>query len=108
MKPYPTFIIDRGRNSATSRFSNGFVVCTDSEMPFIAQVHQLSDESSADFEKKLGDFSEAERIVRYATNRIGDKIYVLEILDMFNRSSTSIERLPSLMKKALRAYICAK
>lgn len=105
MKEYPAFIIDRARQSDASRFSDDFVVCTDHEVGFIARVYKLPKSRREEFVRAAEQLSEAERKNHYLARIIDDTIIVLEVVRMLHEPVAHINRLPPLMKKALKAYL---
>lgn len=104
-REYPAFIIDRGRRSEASRFSDDFVVCPDREVGFIARVYKLPKSRREEFEKGLEGLSESEVYNRYIFAVIGEAICVLEVVRMLYEPVAHINRLRPLMKKALKAYL---
>ncbi len=105
MKNYPAFIIDRSRRSTASRFSDDFVVCTDKEVGFIARIYKLPKSRREEFYRMFDATPEAERRNKYIMAAIGEAVVVLEVVRMLYEPVAHINRLPPLMKKALRAYI---
>lgn len=107
MRDYPAFIIDRSRRSEASRFSDDFVVCTDKELGFIARVYTLPKSRVAEYNARLLALDEVERGRRfYAVSiRGGEARCVLEIVQMLHDPIGNWSRLPSLMKKAMKAYL---
>ncbi len=106
MKDYPTFIIDRSRHRAASRFSDDFVVCTDEDAGFIVRVYKLPKSRCAEFDSIIDSVPQYERPYKCLTTVIGDIAVALKIVHMFREPVSNIHRLPPLMKKALRAYVC--
>lgn len=104
-REYPAFIIDRGRRSEASRFTDDFVVCTDREVGFIARIYKLPKSRRGEFEKSLKGLSEFEVENRYIFAVIGEAICVLEVVRMLYDPVAHINRLRPLMKKALKAYL---
>lgn len=107
-KDYPSFIIDRSRRSEASRFSDDFIVCTDKEVGFIARVYKLPKSRRAEFDHMLDAMPETERRNKYIMAVIGEIVAVLEVVRMLYEPVAHINRLPPLMKKALRAYVCGE
>lgn len=107
MRDYPAFIIDRSRRSEASRFADDFIVCTDKELGFIARVYTLPKSRVAEYNDRLLTFDEVERERRfYAVSiRGGEARCVLEIVQMLHAPIGNWSRLPSLMKKAIKAYL---
>ncbi len=107
MRDYPAFIIDRSRRSEASRFADDFIVCTDKEMGFIARVYTLPKSRVEEYNDRLLTFDEVERERRfYAVSiRGGEARCVLEIVNMLHVPIGNWSRLPSLMKKAMKAYL---
>lgn len=107
MRDYPAFIIDRSRRSAASRFTDDFVVCTDKELGFIARVYALHKSRVAEYNERLMGYCEEERERRfYAVSiRNGEARCVLEVVQMLHSPIGNWSRLPSLMKKAMKAYL---
>lgn len=104
-KQYPTFIIDRSRRSAASRFTDDFIVCPDREVGFIARAYSLPKSRRVEFDQMLDAMPEYERHNRYLFASVGDAVIVLEVLHMLYQPVAHINRLRPLMKKALNAYI---
>lgn len=100
MKDYPSFIIDRSRRSVASRFTDDFIVCTDKEVGFIARIYKVPKSRRNDFADKW-----AEGASKYAYRIIGDAMVVLEITQMLHEPIAHYNRLPPLMRKALKAYL---
>lgn len=99
-REYPAFIIDRSRQSAASRTTDDFVVCTDREVGFIARVYRVPKSRREEFlEEWAADES------RYAIRTIGDVVVVLEVVQMLHEPVAHYNRLPPLMRKALKSYI---
>lgn len=107
MRTYPAFIIDRSRRSKASRFADDFIVCTDKELGFIARVYTLPKSRVAEYNERLLTFNEVERDRRfYAVSiRGGEARVVLEVEQMLHAPTGNWSRLPSLMKKAMKAYL---
>ena len=107
MRDYPAYIIDRSRRSEASRFADDFLVCTDKEMGFIARVYTLPKSRIEEYNARLLAYSEVERERRfYAVSiRDGEARCVLEIVQMLHDPVGNWSRLPSLMKKAMKAYL---
>ena len=101
-KDYPAFIIDRSRRSEASRFTDDFVVCTDKEVGFIARVYTVPKSRRAEVAARL-DAPEGKN--RYMAAVAGETVVVLEIVRMLYEPVAHINRLPPLMKKALKAYM---
>lgn len=99
-REYPAFIIDRSRQSAASRTTDDFIVCTDREVGFIARVYRVPKSRREEFiEEWTADES------RYAVRTIGDVVVVLEVVKMLHEPVAHYNRLPPLMRKALKSYI---
>lgn len=99
-REYPPFIIDRSRQSAASRSTDDFVVCTDREVGFIARVYRVPKSRREEFhEDWAADMS------RYVVRTIGDVVVVLEVVKMLHEPVAHYNRLPPLMRKALKYYI---
>lgn len=107
MRDYPAFIIDRSRRSAASRFTDDFVVCTDKELGFIARLYTLPKSRVVEYNERLLSFDEVERERRFYAISIrgGETRCVLEIVQMLHEPIGNWSRLPSLMKKAMKAYL---
>lgn len=101
-KDYPAFIIDRSRRSEASRFTDDFIVCTDKEVGFIARVYKIAksrrSEMAANMEAEPSPY-------KYLAATVGESLVVLEVVRMTNEPVAHINRLPPLMKKALKAYL---
>lgn len=106
-RDYPAFIIDRSRRSAASRFSDDFIVCTDSEMGFVARVYTLPKSRVSEYNERLMSFDENERERRFyaVTIRDGEARCVLEVVKMLHAPIGNWSRLKPLMKKAMKAYL---
>ncbi len=95
-------------HQTTTRFTDDFIVCPDREVGFIARVYSLSKSRREEFDRMLDAMPEYERHNRYLFASIGYAVIVLEVLHMFYQPVAHINRLQPLMRKALRAYICAR
>lgn len=100
MKDYPAFIIDRSRRSAASRFADDFIVCTDKEVGFIARVFKLPKSRRPDLAQML--IADPDK---YLVKAVGEVVVVLEIVRFLNAPVAHYNRVPPLMKKALKAYL---
>lgn len=100
MKDYPLFIIDRSRRSEASRFSDDFIVCTDKEVGFIARAYKIPKSRRREFAKTW-----IENPNKYLAKVIGDTTVVIEIVQMLHEPVAHVNRLPPLMRKALKAYL---
>ena len=107
MRDYPAFIIDRSRRSEASRFSDDFIVCTDKELGFIARVYTLPKSRIEEYNARLLSCDEVERERRFYAISIrgGEARVVMEIVKMLHAPIGNWSRLPSLMKKAMKAYL---
>lgn len=99
-REYPQFIIDRSRQSAASRATDDFIVCTDREVGFIARAYRVPKSRREEFIKEW-----VANESRYAVRTIGDVVVVLEVVKMLHEPVAHYNRLPPLMRKALRSYI---
>lgn len=100
MRDYPAFIIDRSRRSAASRFADDFVVCTDKEAGFIARVYKLPKSRRAEFVRAWLEAPD-----KFLTKTIGEAVVVLEIMRFLHEPVAHFNRVPPLMKKAMKAYL---
>ncbi len=100
-KNYPAFIIDRSRRSPAARFTDDFVVCTDKEVGFIARGYLLpKSRRDAHIAALQADGK------TFITKTFEDSTtVVLEVVEYFHTPLTHPNRVPPLLKKALRAYI---
>lgn len=106
-RDYPAFIIDRSRRSSASRFSDDFIVCTDSELGFVARIYTIPRSRVDEYNERLLSYDDVERERRFyaVTIRGGEARCVLEIVRMLHAPIGNWSRLPSLMKKAIKAYL---
>lgn len=100
MKEYPAFIIDRSRRPAASRFTDDFVVCTDKEVGFIARVYKLPKSRREEFARAWLSNPD-----KYLAKVVGDAVVVLEVVRFLHEPVAHVNRVPPLMKKALKAYM---
>lgn len=100
MKDYPAFIIDRSRRSEASRHSDDFVVCTDKEVGFIARIYKVAKSRRAEFAR--GWLSDPDK---FLVKTIGETIVVMEIVRFLYEPVAHVNRVPPLMKKAMKAYL---
>src|SRR5699024_5124860 len=100
-KNYPAFIIDRSRRSPAARFTDDFVVCTDKEVGFIARGYLLpKSRRDAHIAALQADGK------TFITKTFEDSTtVVLEVIEYFHTPLAHPNRVPPLLKKALRAYI---
>lgn len=107
MRDYPAFIIDRSRRSEASRFSDDFVVCTDAELGFIARVYKLPRSRVSEYLEQMQHLNEIERDHRFyaVTIKGGEARVVMEVVRMLHEPIANWSRLPSLFKKAMKAYL---
>ena len=103
-KNYPAFIIDRSRRSEASRFTDDFIVCTDKEAGFIARAYAVPKSRRSELAEKLMA-PDAESRITYKV--IGESLAVVEIVRMLNEPVAHINRIPPLLKKAMKAYLFA-
>ena len=101
-KNYPAFIIDRSRRSEASRFTDDFIVCTDKEAGFIARAYAVPKSRRSELAEKL-TAPDAESRITYKV--IGESLAVVEIVRMLNEPVAHINRIPPLLKKAMKAYL---
>lgn len=101
-REYPAFIIDRSRRSEASRFTDDFIVCTDKEAGFIARAYAVPKSRRNEFAEKLSA-PDAESRITYKV--IGESLAVVEIVRMLNEPVAHINRIPPLLKKAMKAYL---
>lgn len=101
-REYPAFIIDRSRRSEASRFTDDFIVCTDKEAGFIARVYAVPKSRRSELAEKLSA-PDAESRITYKV--IGESLAVVEIVRMLNEPVAHINRIPPLLKKAMKAYL---
>ena len=99
-RDYPAFIIDRSRRSAASRYSDDFVVCTDSECGFIARCYKIPKSRRVDFVKERLSNEE-----KYLVKTLGESVVVLEVVSFLHEPVAHRNRIQPLMKKALKAYL---
>lgn len=99
-KNYPAFIIDRSRRSPAARFTDDFVVCTDKEVGFIARGYLLpKSRRDAHIAALQADGK------TFITKTFEDSTtVVLEVVEYFHTPLTHPNRVPPLLKKALRAF----
>ena len=100
-KNYPAFIIDRSRRSPAARFTDDFVVCTDKEVGFIARGYLLPKSRRDAHIAAL----QAEGKTFITKTFEDSTTVVLEVVEYFHTPLTHPNRVPPLLKKALRAYI---
>lgn len=100
-KNYPAFIIDRSRRSPAARFTDDFVVCTDKEVGFIARGYLLpKSRRDAHIAALQADGK------TFITKTFEDSTtVVLEVVEYFHTPLAHPNRVPPLLRKALRAYI---
>lgn len=101
-KNYPAFIIDRSRRSEASRFTDDFIVCTDKEAGFIARAYADPKSRRSELAEKLAAPDAESRITYKVT---GESLVVIEIVRMLNEPVAHINRIPPLLKKAMKAYL---
>lgn len=101
-REYPAFIIDRSRRSEASRFTDDFIVCTDKEAGFIARVYAVPKSRRSELAEKLSA-PDAESRITYKV--IGESLAVVEIVRTLNEPVAHINRIPPLLKKAMKAYL---
>ena len=101
-KDYPAFIIDRSRRSEASRFTDDFIVCTDKEAGFIARAYAVPKSRRSELAEELSA-PDAESRITYKV--IGESLAVIEIVRMLNEPVAHINRIPPLLKKAMKAYL---
>lgn len=100
MKKYPAFIIDRSRRSEASRYTDDFVVCTDRECGFISRIYKLPKSRREEFASQWLSSPD-----KFLAKTIGEAIVILEIVHFLNEPVAHYNRVPPLMKKALKAYL---
>lgn len=100
-KNYPAFIIDRSRRSPAARFTDDFVVCTDKEVGFIARGYLLPKSRRDAHIAAL----QAEGKTFITKTFEDSTTVVLEVVEYFHTPLAHPNRVPALLKKALRAYI---
>lgn len=100
-KNYPAFIIDRSRRRTAARFTDDFVVCTDKEVGFIARGYLLPKSRRDAHIAAL----QAEGKTFITKTFEDSTTVVLEVVEYFHTPLTHPNRVPPLLKKALRAYI---
>jgi hypothetical protein len=100
-KNYPAFIIDRSRRRTAARFTDDFVVCTDKEVGFIARGYLLpKSRRDAHIAALQADGK------TFITKTFEDSTtVVLEVVVYLHTPLAHPNRVPPLLKKALRAYI---
>lgn len=103
-KNYPGFIIDRSKRSPQSKHADDFVVCTDSEVGFIAKAYKVNniDAHNARVDAMSQEDADCTFVVKALNSRLA---VVLEIVHWSSPIYVNRSKLKSLLKKALKAYI---
>lgn len=102
-KTHPAFIIDRSKQN--SKHATDFVVCTDTEVGFVAKAYKVNREQYAIHNSLIDAMSESDANCKYCTQNFGNVAIVLEVVHLLYPPISDRGRLKSLLKKALKAYI---
>lgn len=104
-REFPAFIIDRSHRAPNTRVADDYVVCVDDSVGFVAKVYRLNRTQFAQHNSNVNAMGEDAAECRYRISNLGDVVVVLEVVKLLHPPLIEKNKIKSLLKKALNAYM---